>query len=141
MSTEQNKALVRRYLEAFNRHSADAQDGVLAPTYTFHEHGETREDTSDASEFIRDFWTAIPDLHYEDDYTMVAEGDLVSLQATLTGTFTAPMEFFGRVIQPNGLAQSYWVWSVFRFEDELVVEWWFNPNPLGLKKWFFVDAK
>jgi predicted ester cyclase len=92
MSTEANRgAAVAIFEQGWNRGAFGALDGLLASPFSLHIHGVSR--TMDRSGFERTVtaWrTAVPDLRFE-IHDVVAEGDLVSIRATLTGTHLGPL--------------------------------------------------
>ena len=88
MSTEQNKALLRRlYEELFNRGNLNVVDELIAPDAVEHEEAPGLEGTAQelAKQFVTMLRTGFPDLRatVED---MIAEGDKVVAHITLKGT-------------------------------------------------------
>ena len=99
---------LRRWLEGFNRHDLDIIGEIFAPNYVFHESDDTRESTAAGTQ---DFWrnglVTAPDCRCDDDYIMVAEGDLVTVCAMLRGTMKGPMKIGEKVWEPTNRAGSY----------------------------------
>src|SRR3712207_5818369 len=104
------RALAHRMHEAFNTRDFEAVDEIFAPDFFRHPMGTS------GSEHVRETWSAIsrkfPGMHsvVED---VVAEGDLVSLRATISGLFAEEvtlMEMFrvadGRIAELWGAIQS-----------------------------------
>ena len=94
MSTEENKAMVRRFIEdVFNKQNVSALDGFLAPNVVHHSlpPGMPR-DREGFKQLVSVLLAAFPDFHstVED---MIAEGDKVVARATTGGTHKG--EFFG----------------------------------------------
>ncbi len=87
MSTEKNKAVIRRvFEEAMNKGDLAVADEGIASNYVFH--GPVGQEFKGPEEFkqlVSMYRTAFPDLHcvIED---MVAEGDKVSARSTIRGT-------------------------------------------------------
>ena len=93
MSTEENKAIVRRLLEdGFNGGDDKVIDELVAPTYMSREDDSMRVlGIEGFKEIIAMFRTAFPDgrLGIED---IIAEGDKVVTWAYFTGTHRGPLE-------------------------------------------------
>ena len=85
MSTEQNKAVVRRFVEeVLNKQNAAIVDELLAPDYVNHMMPGGREGFKQFLPMLR---SACPDLKMEFNIErMMAEGDYVMLRATVRGT-------------------------------------------------------
>jgi len=82
MSVEENKALIRRYWDAWNRHDADACAAFFAPDAANHGHQVGREGFRTVH---TDIFTTFPDQHTTIE-EMVAEGDVVVSRHTSTAT-------------------------------------------------------
>ena len=116
MSTEANKAVVRRWIELQNQGNLDALEEVLAP-----EHAASYRK---GNEPIR---IAFPGYQQvvED---MIAEGDKVVTRVTIRAMHRG--EFFG--IAPTGREVEYGVIAIDRLQDGKVVESWEEADNLGL---------
>lgn len=132
MSTEQNKAIVRRwYLEIFNQNRLDVADEIHTHTYTNHDpyappggFGVGPQATRNVVALYR---TAFPDVQFTID-AQVAEGDKVATRWTATGTNTGSLNGrppTNRRITISGI-------SVERFEDSKIAETWGNWDFLGM---------
>ena len=109
MSVEENKALVRRWIdEAHNKGDISVVDEVLATEYVQVGNGlkrtetkQTPEDNKKGIQYIRE---AFPDVRWNIDQ-MVGEGDVIAVALTSTGTHRgtfwdcAPTDKKGRVTQ------------------------------------------
>src|SRR5919204_5209759 len=101
MSIEENKALVRRFYEAWNKGklaALTAIDELFAPDYVFHGNGVFPDmDRAGLKQMAPAGWTAFPDLHYtlED---LIAEWDKVVHRFTFRGTHQG--DFMG--VPPTG---------------------------------------
>src|SRR5260221_7569773 len=89
MSTEENKATVRRLIEeVWNQGNLAVFDELYAPNFIFHDpnlpHVRTREDDK---RWITETLNAYPDLHMTSE-DMIAEGDRVVVRLTARGTNT-----------------------------------------------------
>jgi len=128
MSTEENKAVVRRYFEAIDaRRDPSVVDEFLAPDFVSHNpspgFGSDREGQKGA--FVH-FLAAAPDAyHVLDD--MVAEGDKVVTRLTAYGTQTG--ELFG--IPPTGQRVVMTGIAIHRIADGKIVEHWHEIDMLA----------
>ncbi len=104
------RALAYRMHEAFNTRNFDAVDDIFTPDFFSHPMGTS------GAEHVKETWSAIsrkfPDMHSVVD-EVVAEGDLVSLRATISGLSAEEitlMEMFrvvdGRIAELWGASQS-----------------------------------
>jgi predicted ester cyclase len=88
MSTEDNKALVRRFFEeVFNERRLDRADEFVAPDYLDHAAVPGQAPGLEGAKQQRwaMYFAAIPDLHATID-DMVAEGDKIAVRFTVEGT-------------------------------------------------------
>ena len=88
MSTEQNKAVVRRFItEVLTGRNTGVADELLAPNYV---NRLTRMDREGFKAMGACLGAAIPDLQFEIE-NLVAEGDAVVARFTLEGTHTGSL--------------------------------------------------
>jgi steroid delta-isomerase-like uncharacterized protein len=129
MSTEENKALVRReYEQGVNLQNFRVRDEVLAGNFVAHFPGHAPIHGIDAfREFTSAFFTAFPDLQatIED---LVAEGDRVAVRQTWRGTHTSD---FLR-IPPTGKQVTFTSIEVYRVAGGKLAEEWVELDMLGL---------
>jgi len=129
MSTEDNKATVRRfYEEAINKQNAAAIDAFIDPQCVDHALPPGMPAGIEGSkQFIAMYLTAFPDLHFmvED---MIAEGDKVVARLTTRGTHSGP--FLG--IPPTGKHASISCIDINRLANGKSVEHWLEMDNLGL---------
>ena len=122
MSVEDNKAAVRRfYQEVINGRNPDALDELLVPDGVDHTFGS--QSTEQAKQFFAMVYRAFPDLHVE-VHDVVAEGDLVAVRSTYTGTHQG--EFLG--IPATGKQATTNGVEFFRMQDGKQVEHWGGPD-------------
>ena len=129
MSTEQNKALVRRfYDEVFNKKNLAVSDDFLAPHIIEHSLPPGLPSGSEGSrQFIGMYLTAFPDLHLTAE-DMIAEGDEVAARFTMRGTHKG--EFMG--IPSTGKQVTMTGIQIVRVADGRIAENWVNLDALGL---------
>jgi steroid delta-isomerase-like uncharacterized protein len=129
MSTEENKALARRWAEIFNQANLDLVDEIYAPDCVLHD-PTMPEDTrgvEGAREFYSMYRSAFPDteITIEDQ---VAEGDKVATRWTAHGTQQG--EMMG--VPPSGNRVEVAGMTISRSEGGKIVEEWNNYDALGL---------
>lgn len=132
MSAEENKALVRRYIEVvWNQRNIAALDELFAPNYQRHV-SATAEPLSGEGQRqrIAGFHTAFPDLHFTIE-DLFAEGDCVTFRVTLRGTHQGSFPFL-QGIAPTGKQVTIAVLDVVRLEQGKFVEHWGGPDLLDL---------
>jgi steroid delta-isomerase-like uncharacterized protein len=132
MSTEENKALVHRYYEAWNealnKQNLAGVDELFAPDFVIHGTGLFPDmDLAGVKQVFTAWWTVFPDWHYtlED---LIAEGDKVAHRYTVRGTHQG--EIMG--IPPTGKRVSATGIEIDRIKDGKIVESWFSSDMLGL---------
>lgn len=129
MTTEENKALVRRLLEeGFNTGNKAVFDAMLADD--FEDHDPSQAAVADR-EGLEQYWAALcagfPDQHTAID-DLIAEGDRVVKRATWRGTHTG--KFNG--LPPTGRSVTLKVISIYRIEDGKVKEIFWGYDSLTL---------
>jgi predicted ester cyclase len=85
MSLEQNKAIVRKFIEAYNSRNLDLFDDVVAPDYVDHTHHQ--QGLENFRQLFQLAFTDFPDWH-EHIEDIIAEGDRVWVCVRATGTHT-----------------------------------------------------
>lgn len=129
MSTEANKALVRRFLETFFNQGNWALAGELcAPNFVNHDPAAPW--ASDRAGMVQNF--QINHAGFPDSYTtaedIIAEGDKVVKRWIFTGTHTG--EWHG--IPPTGKQVTLSGFSMYRISDGKIQEIWWGYDTLGL---------
>jgi steroid delta-isomerase-like uncharacterized protein len=129
MPEEENKALVRRYLdEAWNKGNVGIIDELMANDYARYMSGPVQPlDREGQKQRITAFRKALPDLYLAID-DLIAEGDKVVFRITLRGTNQGA--FMG--IPPTGKPMTVTAIDVVRFADGKIVEHWGQMDSLGL---------
>ncbi len=129
MSTEDNKAQVRRfYEEVFNQKKRAAIDEFSDPSYVDHTAPPGLPGGIEGQkQLIGMYLTAFPDLHLTVE-DMIAEGDKVVSRWTASGTH--PGEFMG--IPPTGKQLIAKGIEINRIAGRKFVEHWMELDTLGL---------
>jgi predicted ester cyclase len=129
MSTEENKAIIRRHWEeVIDKGNLSVADENMAPNYIYHgSGGQELKGPEGFKQFITMIRTAFPDMRatVED---MVAVGDEVAHRATMRGTHKG--EFMG--IAPTGKQVTISAIAISRFAGGKEVEVWVNLDMLGM---------
>jgi steroid delta-isomerase-like uncharacterized protein len=128
MSTEENKALVRRWVELWNSQNVAAIDEWVAPNYVRHDPNTPEVRGAEAEKQLATmFLTAFPDLHFTIE-DLIAEGDKVTGRYTARGTHKG--ELMG--IPPTNNAISLTVLEIYRIADRKIAEQWVILDALGM---------
>jgi steroid delta-isomerase-like uncharacterized protein len=121
-TTEQNKAVVRRFWEAMNSRQLEALDELIAPNVVRHcqaTPGVGVRSLDQLKDFLRQDTNVFPD-SVQTITHLVAEGDLVAVWSTYEGTQRGPMGPF----PPSGVRAQFDFGAVFRMESGKIAEWW-----------------
>ena len=129
MSTEENKAIMRRvWEEIFNKGDLSVADEIIAPNYVYHGPiGMEFKGPEGFKQLITMFRTAFPDMRVTVE-DMVAEGDKVV--SRITGRGTHKGEFMG--IAATGKQVTYTGILIVRFAGGKEVEVWGCSDLLGM---------
>ena len=129
MSTEENKALVRRwYEEVFNQKNLAAVGEFCDPQIIEHDLPPGLPAGSEGTkQLIGMFLAAFPDFHITAE-DLIAEGDKVASRFTVRGTHKG--EFMG--IPPTGKQVTMTGIQIPRIANGKMVENWLNLDMLGL---------
>ncbi len=128
MSTEANKAVVKRYWnELWNDKRGEIIDEIAVDPVTFHFPDGQAHQPPTLHKWFETALVAFPDVHFAVDI-MMAEDDLVATRwsylATNTGEFLGRPATGKRVID-KGI-------DIFRIENGKIVEMWVAQDSLGL---------
>lgn len=128
MSTEQNKALVRRgFEEGINGRNLRVFDEVMAPTYVNHNMPAPAPGAEGFKQVISMFLSAFPDFRVTVE-EVIAEGDKVATHGTWGGTHKG--DFMG--IPATGKSVNLTYTDLWRIENGQAVENWVQMDMLGL---------
>ena len=128
MSTEENKALARRYIEVvFNQKNVAAIDELNTPDVVLHNASMTIEGREAYKQFVSMYLSAFPDMHMTIE-EMIAEGDMVAERVTSHATHKG--ELMG--IPPTGRQGTVTAIYMVRFVNGKGAEVWANADDLGM---------
>lgn len=126
MSVADNKAVVRRFIDAWNNGDLTAMKACWSPDMVHYSRGERlSRDTVAAA--MGGMMKAFPGLYLEVHH-MVGEGDKVASLLTLHATHTG--EFMG--VPPTGREITVTMMGLIRVQDGLVIEHWGAADGLAL---------
>ena len=129
MSTEQNKAAVRRYWEGFNAHNLDVWDEVCTSNHINHDPGlpVPDADLQTIKQLIGGLQAAFPDLNSSEE-DLISEGDKIVVRRTFRGTHKD--EFMGVAASGNKVTFS----GIFidRLTGGKIEEQWVVFDVMGL---------
>jgi steroid delta-isomerase-like uncharacterized protein len=121
-TTEQNKATIRRFFDAWNSRQPDVFDGLMESDVVRHceatPSAEVRS-LDQVKEFLRQDSGVFPD-SIQTIKLLIAEGNLVAVWSTYEGTQQGPMGPF----PPSGRKVQFDFGAVFRIEGGKITEWW-----------------
>jgi predicted ester cyclase len=129
MSTEDNKALVRRvYEEVANQRNLAAVDQLAALNFVGHFTSfPPLQGAEGLKQAISTVLTAFPDFHFTID-DMIAEGDEVAVRLTIRGRQSGPM----MGIPPTSKQITISALHIYRVAGGKIVEGWVNSDDLGM---------
>jgi len=130
MSTENNKALIRRVNEeAINGGNLALLDELVGSDYVEHDpnYPQLVRGAEGLKQYFQTFRSAFPDLHFTIE-DIIGEGDTVAVRQTGRGTHQG--ELFG--IPPTGKQLTVTGMTCQRFVNGKPVEIWVNADNLGM---------
>ena len=127
MSTEENKALMRRaYEEVYNQRVLADLDELCDPDFVYHSASMTIQGLQAYKHFASLLFSAFPDGHFNLE-DMIAEGDRVVVRHTFRGTHQGDF----RGIPPTGKQVTTTAIVISRIANGKAIEAWFNGDDLG----------
>ena len=137
MSTEENKAKVRRIIEeVWNGGNLAVLDELVAPNCVFHDPRTTFSGPEGIKRYVMMYRMAFPDVHFTID-DLIAEGERVVIRWTVTGTHKGELQG----IAPTGRSVRVMGMVISRFAKGKVEEDWINFDALGLMQQLGVVAR
>ena len=117
MSLEENKAIVRRFIEAINTRTLASLNELISPDFIYQPHQIQGLDR--IKHIIEEEITGFPNLQVTVE-DIIAEGDRVWVRLTQTGTHTGAF----RGLQPTGKTITYTTVAIWHIVNGKVVEGW-----------------
>ena len=126
--SEENKAIVRRWVEAFNEGNVDAVDELVTDSYVRHDPNSPEvRGPEEEKQLIAMYRSAFPDLHFTVE-DMVAEGDKVVIRVGIRATHKG--ELLG--IPPTEKRLTFTAMEFYRLSEGKIDEQWVNVDTLGM---------
>jgi predicted ester cyclase len=131
MTSQENKAIVQRFMESYNKRELDIFEELVAEDYYDHVFEQRGRDNlkqlfTTAFEGFPDWYEAIEDI--------IAEDDKVWVRVKATGTHTGEWNLFGVVLPPTGKQITLNMVFIWRLEGGKLVEGWEVDSDLGFLK-------
>jgi steroid delta-isomerase-like uncharacterized protein len=128
MSLEENKALVRRFIEEVqNQHKLAAIDELFSPEFVDHSASSELKGTEGTKVFFTMMFAAFPDMHFT-VVQQIAEGDQVMTHKTFHGTHQG--SFMG--IPASGKHVSIDTMDVLAIHDGKITDHWTVADMLSM---------
>lgn len=128
MSSEENKAVVRRYLDLMNAGAVERLKEVIAVSYVDHSAApESQAGLEGEKQFLAMVRNAFPDAHWTIE-DILAEDDRVAVRVTFRGTQRG--EFLG--MAPTQRQVAMLATAFIRLSNGRIVESWINRDRLSL---------
>lgn len=122
MSLEENKAIIRSLIEAFNKHNPALLDELMAPDFVDARNTPFElRGLESYKKFEAMFIEGFPDFH-EIIEDIIAEGDKVWIREKVTGTHTGEWSFLGITFAPTGKKITWTAVNIYRIVDGKIVE-------------------
>ena len=126
--SEENKAVVRRWVDAFNEGDLEAVDELLTDSYVRHDPNSPEvRGPEEEKRLIAMYRAAFPDLHFTVE-DMVAEDDRVATRVGISATHEG--ELLG--IPPTQRRLSFTAMELYRLAEGRIDEQWVNVDTLGM---------
>ena len=128
MGLAENKAVIRRYYEEAHGGNSDVVEELVADGCLVHGWGrERRVSLDEARKAVQGFRVPFPDWKVTVDQ-LIAEGDLVASELTITGTQSGQFRRFA----PTGKEVKFSGFFIDRVVDGKIVEMWHKPDFLTM---------
>ena len=131
MSSEDNKAIVRRFIEGYNKRNMDVFDDLVAPIYF--DHLFQQQGRENFKQLFTMAFKGFPDW-YEAIEDIIAEGDKVWVRVKATGTHTGEWDLFGVPLPPTGKKVTMSMVFIWRIVNGKLVEGWEVDDNLDFLK-------
>ena len=131
MSLEENKAVVRRFIEAYNKRNYDLFDDLVAPDYVDYTHQQ--QGLESLKQLFKLAFKAFPDWN-ENVEDIIAEGDKVWVCVKATGTHTGEWNLSEVLLPPTGKKVTMMMVFIWRIINGKLAEGREVDNELELFK-------
>ena len=131
MSAEENKAIVQRFMEAYNSRNMGIFEELVAPDY--YDHVFEQQGRESLKNLFTMAFEGFPDW-YENIEDIIAEADKVWVRVKATGTHTGAWDLFGVVLPPTGEEVVLNMVFIWRVKNGQLVEGWEVDSDLGFLK-------
>lgn len=130
MGLEENKAVVRRFVEEIFVHGGEAAvDELVAEDFVGHTWPSTGDPRGDLKRAIERVGAGLADGTFTVE-DMIAEGDRVAVRLTASATQVGPF----MDLPPSGRRYTIGEIHIFRVRDGMVVEHWHQFDQLGMMR-------
>lgn len=119
MSSEENKVVIRKVIDAVNTQNLASLDELIAPDFVYHTSTQQIRGLEIMKQGIMEELQSFPDLHVTIEDIM-AEGEKVCVRLRETATHKTPF----RGLAPTGKKLTYTVMTIWRIVEGKVVEGW-----------------
>jgi len=134
MSAEENKAVIRRWLDVWNTGAVEELEALITPDYVRHTNGSTERPEAAPAWYGRLVTTArtiYPDFHVTAD-VQLAEGDMVVTRWTVRGTHQGEWNTpLGTTLAPTGKQVTFTGVTIARLANGAITEEWWESDRLG----------
>lgn len=131
MSLEENKMIVRRFIEAYNARNLEVFKELVAADYVDHTHQQRGR--NNFKHLFTLAFQAFPDWH-EQIEDLIAESDKVWVCVKATGTHTGEWSLFGVPFSPTGKNITMRMVFLWRIRDGQLAEGWEVDDELDFFK-------
>ena len=134
MSLEENKAIIRRLIEAENKHNVALLDEFIAPDFVDERNTPFElRGLESYKQFETNVIKGFPDFQ-ETIEDIIAEGDKVWVYFRFTGTHTGEWNLFGIPLAPTSKKITWTGVNIWRIVEGKVVEGWDVDDDLDFYK-------
>jgi steroid delta-isomerase-like uncharacterized protein len=128
VSVEEQRAIVNRWIESWNKQDLAAAGDLLTPDYQRHDANLPELNGPEATvDFISTCISGFPDIHLDIEQ-LIVQDEHVAARLTVRGTHRGP--FMG--VPATGRQVTVEVADVFRLADGRIAEEWAMMNAMGL---------
>jgi steroid delta-isomerase-like uncharacterized protein len=128
MSTDDNKAVIRRLFDGLNQKDVSVMDELCTLDLVYHDPANPQvRSREDFKQWFTGLAAAFPDLHFSFE-DILADGDKVAYRYTLRATHSGSW----RGVAPTGKPVTVTAMSIARIRDGKGAEIWANTDALGL---------